>query len=113
MYEVRVLNGQTLFDIAIQETGSMENAYAIAEANGIALSDDPPEMLTIPDGIITDNGVTECFTARKIKPATGMSIVPGHTWHRLEHGRRRTDIQIIECGIYRFVQDDASDILRD
>ena len=34
-------------------------------------------MLTIPDGIITDNGVTECFTARKIKPATGMSIVPG------------------------------------
>lgn len=77
MYEVRVLYGQTLFDIAIQETGSMENAFAIAEANGIALSDDPPEMLTIPDGIITDNGVTECFTARKIKPATGMSIVPG------------------------------------
>ena len=77
MYEVRVLNGQTLFDIAIQETGSMENAYAIAEANGISMSDDLPPMLTGPDGIIADSSVTGTFAARKIKPATGMSIVPG------------------------------------
>ena len=37
---MKVLQGQTIFDIAIQELGSVEGAFALAVLNGISITDE-------------------------------------------------------------------------
>ena len=58
---VTVLANQTLLDIALQYLGDANQAFAIAEMNGINLTDELPDTLTLPDVVNTQavvNGVT-------------------------------------------------------
>ena len=69
--EVKALKFQSLFDITVQETGILENTFAIAIANGLSITDDVrPGMLTIPDGVAVDIRTRDYFSARTVKPAT-------------------------------------------
>ena len=47
---ITVLNNQSLFDISIRYTGTIENAFKIAVANGLSLTDElqPGAQLLIP-----------------------------------------------------------------
>lgn len=70
-----VLNNQSILDIALQHTGSVENCFAIAIANGISVSDllAAGTSLLIPEGLQNDNDVLNYYSAKKIQPATAIT----------------------------------------
>lgn len=66
---------QSLLDIAIQECGSFEAAYELAERNGLAVTDDletGAELGFIREDV-TKKQVVAHLAARHIKPATAPS----------------------------------------
>ena len=72
---ITVLNNQSLLDIAVQYTGTIENAFKIAVANGLSLTDElePGEQLIIPADEEMNNDVVSYFSAKGIQPATGLT----------------------------------------
>ena len=73
--EVIVLNNQSLIDVAIQHTGTIENAFKIAVANGLSLTEqlEPGAQLIIPEDVQMNNDVVSYFAAKGIQPATGLT----------------------------------------
>ncbi len=70
--KVEVLHNQTFLDIAVQYTGDVSNAYEIAYANGLSISDElvPGSSLTIPNEVKVNTDIQVYFNAKLIKPAT-------------------------------------------
>ena len=71
---VTVLHNQSLFDISIRYTGTIENAFKIAVANGLSLTDElePGAQLIIPE-VEMNSDVVNYFSAKGIQPATGLT----------------------------------------
>lgn len=76
MGKVKVLILQNWFDISIQYTGTPNNAFEIAKANNKAVTDDllVGELIIIPTEIETIKKTLQYFEARKIIPATGLTL---------------------------------------
>ena len=72
-----VLHNQSLLDIAIQWTGSVANVFLIAQANGLAVSDEitPGDELIIPDTVVLDTDIKTYYTSRAIQPATALTTI--------------------------------------
>ncbi len=72
---ITVLNNQSLLDIAVQYTGTIENAFKIAVANGLSLTDElePGAQLIIPADVEKNSDVVNYFSAKGIQPATGLT----------------------------------------
>lgn len=71
---VDVKKYQTLLDLAIQETGSLENVFDIAAAGNKAITDDiDTGTLELPEVLETNIKVQDYFSGRAIKPATGIT----------------------------------------
>jgi hypothetical protein len=68
---VKVKSGQTLFDISIQETGSVSNAYSIALANKRSITDVllTNEFLIIPEGLPITKKDTFSFDVEAVQPS--------------------------------------------
>ncbi len=68
-----VKSRQNLFDIALQQCGSMEAAYDIATLNNLSLTDDLSigTELTLPTA--TDTKTPQHYTANFIVPATAIT----------------------------------------
>ena len=71
---MRVLEGQSLFDIAIQSCGSAEAAFDLAVLNGVSLTDDVTVDLSVP--VVIDADVASYFAKKNIQPATAAGIIP-------------------------------------
>ena len=71
--EIIVLNSQSLFDIAIQHTGNVMNAFLIAQANNLSITAPlvAGSKLVIPGTIVLDKDIKGYYDAKKIQPATG------------------------------------------
>ena len=71
--EITVLHNQSLFDIAIQHTGNVMNAFAIAMANDCSITAFlvAGSKLVIPGTIVLDKDIKGYYDAKKIQPATG------------------------------------------
>lgn len=71
--KVKVLDGQSLFDIAIRRCGDISAAYSIAEMNGLSITDPltAGQELEIPDPY--DKDVAGYFSNRGIEPATALT----------------------------------------
>lgn len=71
--EITALHNQSLFDIAIQHTGSVANAFAIAKANDMSITSflTSGSKITIPSDVMINNDVKNYIDAKKIQPATG------------------------------------------
>ena len=69
--KIKIRENQNLWDIALQELGTIEAAYDIAELNNIAISDSltPGSELLIPSEP-TDNSMLTWMKLNKIQPAT-------------------------------------------
>ena len=67
---MKVLQGQSIFDIAIQELGSAEGAYALAELNGLSITDElmTGHDLSLPD--VQNRSISNYYANKAIKPAT-------------------------------------------
>ena len=68
--EVKV--GQSLLDIALQETGNADNALLIAFANNISATNKltAGDILSIPDNIEKNMDVLEVYQEKYVSPAT-------------------------------------------
>jgi len=65
-------NGQSLFDIAIQETGSAQSIVAILKLNNISLSTPLTvgQELLMPD--VVNEDIYQFFKRKNIEPATAI-----------------------------------------
>jgi hypothetical protein len=70
-----VLNNQSILDVSLQHTGTVENCFAIAIANGFSVSDllTAGTSLLIPENLRNDNDVLNYYSAKKIQPATAIT----------------------------------------
>ena len=73
----KVLHNQSILDIAIQHTGSVFNAFAIATANNMAVSETliAGNYISIPDNVLNDESILNYYNAKNIKPATSLTDV--------------------------------------
>ena len=64
---------QTLIDFAVQYSGSQENIFAVAQANGKNLTDDmvPGSLLVIP--AVTDVRVAKFYSSQKYDITTNLT----------------------------------------
>ena len=72
MATVKLKDRQTPVDIAIQEYGSFEGVFALAERNGISITEvlaAGQELETAPQDVV-DKLVSERFRVQGVKPAT-------------------------------------------
>lgn len=76
MQKIKVLSGQSLFDIAVQYTGDATNTYLIAQVNSKAVTDvlTANEIITIPDGLQMGSRELKYLAGLEILPATGITI---------------------------------------
>ena len=70
---VTVTPQQSILDIALQYSGSIEAAYDLASLNHCALTDDlyAGEQLTLPS--VLDARTVQHYTTHRILPATGIT----------------------------------------
>jgi LysM repeat protein len=68
---VKVQSGQTMYDIAIQLYGTVDNAFALAQANGKQLGQtiEAGEVLNVPEGL-TNDLVLRYFQRNNLVPAS-------------------------------------------
>lgn len=75
--ETLVLEGQSLFDIAVQECGSVETAFALAVANDISLTDElTPGSLTVKASPVNKK-VVDYYKLKVLNPATSSTALDG------------------------------------
>jgi hypothetical protein len=76
--EVKVLNNQSLFDVAIQHAGAPEAAFVLARANGLSLTDELETGAYIEtpnlDVSTSNSRVYDYYSNRKLFPATGITL---------------------------------------
>ncbi|MEZ3475328.1 MAG: hypothetical protein K1V79_00160 [Alistipes sp.] len=68
-------NRQSLLDMAVQECGSFEAAFALSERNGIALTDElsAGQELEIAPEDVGNKRIVVALTAQDVRPATAIS----------------------------------------
>ena len=73
-----ILHNQSFLDLAIQHTGSVENAFVLALQNGKSLTDDlvAGEQLSL-ENTKNDKDILSYYQSKKLQPATGVSHTGG------------------------------------
>ena len=82
-----VLHNQSILDFAIQHTGSAQNAFEIAMANNMSITDQlmAGSELVIPNSIVNDVDVKNYYQSKAIQPATAITtIIDDNTEPKLE-----------------------------
>jgi hypothetical protein len=76
----KVMVGQNLHDIAIQEYGTPDAAFNIAVSNDIAVTDllTPAKEVVLPDGVGKDIKTANYYISQGLKPATENKGVVGN-----------------------------------
>ncbi len=73
MGSIKAVEGQSLFDIAIQRLGSAEAAFALATLNGLSITDQPAPGDTLEMSKIIDNDIADFFSFKNVVPTTAGS----------------------------------------
>lgn len=73
--KITVLHNQSLLDVSLQHTGKVENAFDIAVANGISITDDliVGGGLNVSHDTTKNNDILNYYTAKNIQPATAIT----------------------------------------
>ena len=73
-----ILHHQSFLDLAIQLTGSVENAFVLALQNGKSLTDDlvAGEQLYL-ENTKNNQDILSYYQSKKLQPATGVSHTGG------------------------------------
>ena len=73
-----ILHNQSFLDLAIQHTGSVENAFVLALQNGKSLTDDlvAGEQLYL-ENTKNNKDILSYYQSKKLQPATGVSRTGG------------------------------------
>ena len=76
---IYAIENQSVFDIAVQESGSVLSAFDWALKNGLSLTEDlaPGQKLISPNSDFIDTDVAGYFKGKKQMVATGFNIEDG------------------------------------
>ena len=83
---VTVLHNQSLLDLALQHSGTIESIFELAEANTLNISDDvvAGKTLVLPAEAFTNKDILGYYTAKNLQPATAFSKEDEQVFERLE-----------------------------
>jgi hypothetical protein len=72
MTDKKVLSGQTIIDMAVQELGDASRAFELAVLNGLSLTDDLSvgQVLSIPDAAKEQRSTVQMFKDKANAPAS-------------------------------------------
>jgi len=84
--EITVLHNQSLLDLALQHTGTIESIFELAEANALNITDDvvAGKTLALPDEAFTNKDILAYYIAKNLQPATAFSKEDEQVFERLE-----------------------------
>jgi len=68
---MKALQGQSFFDIAIQELGSIESVYDLAVLNGLSVTDELEVGMDVLLPPVSNKSIANFYSNKLIKPATG------------------------------------------
>lgn len=74
MKDIKVLSGQSLFDVAIQESGGVEAAFDLALLNGISITGALAAGSMLLGVGVVNKLVADYYRAKRLKPATGRNV---------------------------------------
>ena len=72
---ITALHNQSLLDLALQHTGTIESVFELAEANILNITDDVQagKTLVLPAEAFTNKDILAYYTAKNIQPATAFT----------------------------------------
>lgn len=83
---ITALHNQSLLDLALQHTGTIESVFEFAEANSINITDDVQagKTLVLPAEVFSNKDILNYYTAKNLQPATAFSEEDEKVAKRLE-----------------------------
>ena len=81
---ITVLHNQSLLDLALQHTGTIESVFEFAEANALNITDDVQAGKTLVLPAFTNKDILGYYTAKNLQPATAFTKEDEQVAKRLE-----------------------------
>ena len=83
---ITALHNQSLLDLALQHTGTIESVFELAEANNLNITDDVQAgtPLYLGEGMGVRDEILAYYTAKNLQPATAFSKEDEQVFERLE-----------------------------
>jgi hypothetical protein len=83
---ITVLHNQSLLDLALQHTGTIESIFEFAEANALNITDDvrAGRTLVLSAETFTNKDILSYYTAKNLQPATAFTKEDEQVFERLE-----------------------------
>nr|DAT28927.1 MAG TPA: hypothetical protein [Caudoviricetes sp.] len=83
---ITALHNQSLLDLALQHTGTIESVFEFAEANTLNITDDVVvgNNLVLPAEAFTNKDILGYYTAKNLQPATAFTKEDEKVAKRLE-----------------------------
>ena len=83
---ITALHNQSLLDLALQHTGTIESVFELAEANALNITDDVQAgaPLYLGEGLGVRNEILSYYTAKNLQPATAFTKEDEQVFERLE-----------------------------
>nr|DAJ93770.1 MAG TPA: hypothetical protein [Bacteriophage sp.] len=83
---ITALHNQSLLDLALQHTGTIESVFELAKDNALNITDDVQagKTLVLPAETFTNKDILGYYTAKNLQPATAFSKEDEQVAKRLE-----------------------------
>ena len=83
---VAALHNQSLLDLALQHTGTIESVFELAKDNALNITDDVQAgtPLYLGEGLGVRNEILSYYTAKNLQPATAFTKEDEQVFERLE-----------------------------
>lgn len=83
---ITALHNQSLLDLALQHTGTIESVFEFAEANAFNITDDvvAGKTLVLPAEAFSNKDILNYYTAKNLQPATAFTKEDEQVFERLE-----------------------------
>jgi len=81
---ITVLHNQSLLDLALQHTGTIESIFELAVLNEKSITDDMVAGASLLIGEISNKDILNYYTTKNIQPATAFTKADKQVLERLE-----------------------------
>ncbi|MCO5230135.1 MAG: hypothetical protein M9958_03165 [Chitinophagales bacterium] len=70
-----VLQGQSIFDVCLQNCGTIEGVFELANQNNLSITENLiTGTILQTNGVLTDDDILDYYKVKNIQPATGLTI---------------------------------------
>ena len=82
---ITALHNQSLLDLALQHTGTIESVFEFAEANALNITDDVQagKTLVLSSEAFTNKDILAYYITKNIQPATALTKADEQVFERL------------------------------